>query len=155
MHDPVEIARAFLMESDVDFRVAQLLRGTDFHSRTIAFSQQAVEKIVKACLALRGVVSLEHNLSSLFRALYQTQFPDMDEMILHIDALERHGARPRFPLFHRRDLPLWVPSRDYREEDATRAFQSSEFILGRLKPYLDEALATHPEKWEERGRGES
>jgi hypothetical protein len=39
MHEPGEIARAFLSESDVDYRVAQLLRGTEFHSRTIAFSQ--------------------------------------------------------------------------------------------------------------------
>ena len=84
MHDPEEIARAFLIESDVDYRVTQLLRGTEFHSRTIAFAQQAVEKLVKACLALRGVVTLDHNLSSLFRALYQADFPEMDEVVRHI-----------------------------------------------------------------------
>jgi HEPN domain-containing protein len=140
MHEPEEVARAFLTESDVDYRVAQLLRGTEFHSRTIAFAQQAVEKMVKACLALRGVVTLEHNLSSLFRALYQADFPDMDELVKHIDGLERHGARPRFPLFQRRDLPLWIPSRDYREEDAARAMQSAEYVVQRMKPYLDRIL---------------
>jgi len=140
MHEPKEVARAFLTESDVDYRVAQLLRGTEFHSRTIAFAQQAVEKMVKACLALRGVVTLEHNLSSLFRALYQADFPDMDELVKHIDGLERHGARPRFPLFQRRDLPLWIPSRDYREEDAARAMQSAEYVVQRMKPYLDRIL---------------
>jgi HEPN domain-containing protein len=141
MHEPEEVARAFLTESDVDYRVAQLLRGTEFHSRTIAFAQQAVEKMVKACLALRGVVTLEHNLSSLFRALYQADFPDMDELVKHIDGLERHGARPRFPLFQRRDLPLWIPSRDYREEDAARAMQSAEYVVQRMKPYLDRILS--------------
>jgi len=141
MHDPEEIARAFLIESDVDYRVTQLLRGTEFHSRTIAFAQQAVEKLVKACLALRGVVTLDHNLSSLFRALYHADFPEMDELVRHIDILERHGARPRFPLFQRRDLPLWVPSRDYREEDATRALQSAEYVVQRLRPHLDRILA--------------
>ncbi len=140
MHEPEEVARAFLTESDVDYRVAQLLRGTEFHSRTIAFAQQAVEKMVKACLALRGVVTLEHNLSSLFRALYQADFPDMDELVKHIDGLERHGARPRFPLFQRRDLPLWIPSRDYREEDAARAMQSAEYVVQRVEPYLDRIL---------------
>jgi len=140
MHEPEEVARAFLTESDVDYRVAQLLRGTEFHSRTIAFAQQAVEKMVKACLALRGVVTLEHNLSSLFRALYQADFPDMDELVKHIDGLERHGARPRFPLFQRRDLPLWIPSRDYREEDAARAMQSAEYVVQRMNPYLDRIL---------------
>jgi HEPN domain-containing protein len=140
MHEPGEIARAFLTESDVDYRVAQLLRGTEFHSRTIAFAQQAVEKLVKACLALRGVVTLEHNLSSLFRALYQADLPDMDEMIKHIEDLERHGARPRFPLFQRRDLPLWIPSRDYREEDAARAMYSAEYVVQRVKPHLHRIL---------------
>lgn len=140
MHDPTEISRAFLIESDVDYRVAQLLRGTPFHSRTIAFAQQAVEKLVKACLALRGVVTLEHNLSSLFRALYQADFPDMDGLVKQIDDLERHGARPRFPLFQRRDLPMWVPSRDYREEDAARAMQNAEYVVQRVKPYLDRTL---------------
>jgi HEPN domain-containing protein len=140
MHEPGEIARAFLSESDVDYRVAQLLRGTEFHSRTIAFAQQAVEKLVKACLALRGVVTLEHNLSSLFRALYQADLPDMDELIKHIEDLERHGARPRFPLFQRRDLPLWIPSRDYREEDAARAMFSAEYVVQRVKPHLHRIL---------------
>jgi HEPN domain-containing protein len=141
MHEPGEIARAFLTESDVDYRVAQLLRGTEFHSRTIAFAQQAVEKLVKACLALRGVVTLEHNLSSLFRALYQAELPDMDELVKHIEELERHGARPRFPLFQRRDLPLWIPSRDYREEDAARAMYSAEYVVQRVKPHVHRILA--------------
>lgn len=141
MHEPEEIARAFLTESDVDYRVAQLLRGTEFHSRTIAFAQQAVEKVVKACLALRGVVTLEHNLSSLFRALYSADFPEMDEMVKHIDGLERHGARPRFPLFQRRDLPLWVPSRDYREEDAAHAMECADYVVQRVKPYLERTLS--------------
>lgn len=140
MHEPGEIARAFLTESDVDYHVAQLLRGTEFHSRTIAFAQQAVEKLVKACLALRGVVTLEHNLSSLFRALYRADLPDMDELIKHIEDLERHGARPRFPLFQRRDLPLWIPSRDYREEDAARAMHSAEYVVQRVKPHLHRIL---------------
>jgi HEPN domain-containing protein len=140
MHEPEEIARAFLVESGVDYRVAQLLRGTEYHSRTIAFAQQAVEKLVKACLALRGVVTLDHNLSSLFRALYQVEVPDIDEVVRHIDVLERHGARPRFPLFQRRDLPLWLPSRDYQEEDATRAMQSADYVVQRLQPYVDRHL---------------
>ena len=140
MHEPKEIARAFLVESDVDYRVAQLLRGTEYHSRTIVFAQQAVEKLVKACLALRGVVTLEHNLSSLFRALYQADLPDMDELVKRIEELERHGARPRFPLFQRRDLPLWIPSRDYREEDAARAMYSAEYVVQRVKPHLQRIL---------------
>jgi HEPN domain-containing protein len=64
----------------------------------------------------------------------------MDDLVKQIDELERHGARPRFPLFQRRDLPMWVPSRDYREEDADRAMQSAEYVIQRVKPYLDRTL---------------
>ncbi len=141
MHEPGEIARAFLAESDVDYRVAHLLRGTEFHSRTIAFAQQAVEKLVKACLALRGVVTLDHNLSSVFRALYQADVPDVEELAKHIDELERHGVRSRFPLFQRRDLPMWVPSRDYQEADATHALERAVYVMQRLKPFLERSLA--------------
>jgi HEPN domain-containing protein len=54
MHDPEEINYAFLIERRGLPR-DPVAAGTEFHSRTIAFAQQAVEKLVKACLALRGL----------------------------------------------------------------------------------------------------
>jgi len=141
MHEAREIARAFLIESEVDYQISQLLSGTEYHSRTIYFVQQAVEKIVKACLSLKNIRTVDHNLSALFAAVYQENFSNMDDLVRGIDSLERHGARVRFPLFQRPDLPIWIPSRSYTDGDAGRAMRTGEAVFGALKAYLDQALA--------------
>ena len=50
-----EIARAYLIESEVDFEIARILYQNGFNSRTVFFAQQSSEKIVKACLSLKGI----------------------------------------------------------------------------------------------------
>ena len=140
MHAPQDVAQAFLIEGEVDIALAKLLSGTEYHSRTIYFAQQAGEKMVKACLALKGVYTTDHNLSSTFRAVYESVFPEMEEIVRDMDALERHGARVRFPLFSRADLPLWIPSKSYTEEDALRALRSGEHLCDVLKRYLGKTL---------------
>lgn len=140
MHEAREIARAFFIESEVDYRIAQLLSGTEYHSRTIYFIQQAVEKIVKACLSLKNIRTVDHNLSALFAAVYQEDFRNMDDLVRGIDSLERHGARVRFPLFQRPDLPIWIPSRSYTDGDAGRAMRTGDVVYRSLKGYLDQVL---------------
>jgi len=141
MHEPQAIAKAYLIESEVDYKIAVLLSGTEYHSRTIFLAQQAVEKMVKACLALRSITTTDHNMSSLFKAVYGPELPDANELVRAVDALERHGARVRFPLFHRPELPIWIPSQSYREEDARRALQTATTVINALRPYVDKALA--------------
>ncbi len=140
MHDPRAIAKAYQTESEVDYKVAMLLSGTEHHSRTIFLAQQAVEKMVKACLALRGIYTTDHNMSSLFKAVYGPELPGAAELVAAVDALERHGARVRFPLFQRPELPIWIPSQSYREEDAQRALQTATTVIGALRAYIDKAL---------------
>jgi hypothetical protein len=40
---------------------------------------------------------------------------------------------------------MWVPSRDYREADAARALESADYVVQRLKPYLDRKVPRSPE----------
>lgn len=141
MHEPKAIARAYLIESEVDFQVATLLGGTEYHSRTIFLAQQAAEKMVKACLAVRGITTTDHNMSSLFKAVFGAELPQAGEVVRAVDALERHGARVRFPLFQRPELPIWIPSQGYRQEDAQRALALAGGVMAALRPYLDGALA--------------
>ncbi|HEY7677099.1 MAG TPA: HEPN domain-containing protein [Candidatus Methylomirabilis sp.] len=141
MHEPGAIAKAYLIESEVDYKVAVLLSGTEYHSRTIFLAQQAVEKMVKACLALRGIYTTDHNMSSLFKAVYGPELPGAAELVRDVDALERHAARVRFPLFQRPELPIWIPSHSYRGEDARRALQTATTVIDALRAYIDKALA--------------
>ena len=53
--DYSEVARAFVKEAKVDLRSARLLSDGGEHSRAVAACQQAVEKAVKAALALKGI----------------------------------------------------------------------------------------------------
>ncbi len=140
MHEPRAIAKAYMIESEGDYKVAVLLSGTEYHSRTIFLAQQAVEKMVKACLALRGIYTTDHNMSSLFKAVYGPELPGAAELAAAVDALERHGARVRFPLFQRPELPIWIPSQSYREEDARRALQMATMVISALRAYIDKTL---------------
>ena len=140
MHEPSAIAKAYLIESEVDYKVAVLLSGTEYHSRTIFLAQQAVEKMVKACLALRGIYTTDHNMSSLLKAVYGPELPGAADLVRDVDALERHGARVRFPLFQRPELPIWIPSQAYREEDARRALQTATTVINALRAYIGKAL---------------
>jgi len=61
--DYSEIARAFVKEAKVDLRSARLLSDGGAYSRAVAACQQAVEKVVKAALALEGIIVLEHQVA--------------------------------------------------------------------------------------------
>ena len=140
MHEPRAIARAYVIESDVDYKVAKLLAGTEYHSRTIFLAQQAAEKLVKACLAVRGIYTTDHNMSSLLKAVYGDELPEADAVGRAVDLLDRHGARVRFPLFQRPELPIWIPSQSYRREDAQRALDLATSVIDSLRPYLERAI---------------
>jgi HEPN domain-containing protein len=135
-----EIARAFLIESEVDFQIARILYQNGFNSRTVFFAQQASEKIVKACLALKGIFITDHNLSSVFTNVYRDQIQEMDRIISAITELERHGTRSRFPLYHRPNLPIWIPSNEYKEDDAMNCLANLEVIFKTLKIFIDNKI---------------
>ncbi len=135
-----EIARAYLIESEVDFEVSRILYQNGFNSRTVFFTQQASEKIVKACLALKGIYITDHNLSSIFTNVFREQIPEVDRILTAITELERHGTRSRFPLYHRPNLPIWIPSKEYKVDDAMNCLANLEIIFKTLKAFLDNNL---------------
>lgn len=135
-----EIARAYSIESEVDFQISRILYQNGFYSRSIFFAQQASEKIMKACLALKEIYITDHNLSSVFANVYRNEIEELDEILRAVNELERHGLRARFPLYHRPSLPIWIPSREYKESDAMKSLTCSEVIYNRLKSFLDDRL---------------
>jgi HEPN domain-containing protein len=135
-----EIARAYCIESEVDFQISRILYQNGFYSRAIFFAQQAAEKIMKACLSLKEIFITDHNLSSVFANVYRNEIEGLDQIIRAVTDLERHGMRARFPLYHRPNLPIWIPSREYREDDAMKSLISSEIIFNKLKQFLDNKL---------------
>jgi HEPN domain-containing protein len=61
-----DIAQAFLKEAEADLRSARLLLAGEEYSQTIVHCQHAVEKILKAALALRNIIiTRQHAVSGL------------------------------------------------------------------------------------------
>ena len=137
MHKPDQIARAFQIESEVDLKVARLTYENKLYSRTIFSAQQSMEKMVKACLAAKGIYTTDHHISSVFGAVFGSQLEGVQEIVEAIDALESYGARARFPLYRRADLPIWIPSREYGDDHARVALKKAEFVFDRLRPEIE------------------
>ena len=139
-HSPKKIAQAYLLESEVDFQTARVTNSNCIYSRSVYFAQQAVEKAVKACLAMKGIFSSEHNLVAVFSAIFKDQLEDGDKVIEAITFLEKYGARARFPLFQREDLPIWIPSKMLGKKESEEAIFRGEYAFERLKRYLTTIL---------------
>ena len=140
MHSPKDIAEAYLLESSVDIQTARLTHVNGLYSRTIHFAQEAVEKIAKSCLASKGIYTRDHKTSTLFKAVFSSLISNAEEVYQAMLSLEKHGARARFPLYQRTDLPLWVPSKVYGDEEAKEALSQAELVFDTLKEYLEKEL---------------
>jgi HEPN domain-containing protein len=142
VHTPKDIAEAYLLESSIDIQTARLTHVNGLYSRTIHFSQEAVEKITKACLAIKNIYTRDHKTSTLFMAVFSSLISNAESVYQAMLSLEKHGARARFPLYQRTDLPLWVPSKVYGEEESKEALSQAEMVFESLKPYIDQELNT-------------
>lgn len=104
-------------------RSAGLLLDGKEYSQTIVHCQHAVEKILKAALALRNiVVTTKHVVSPDFVAAY-SDFAEVNKVALAASTLEKEGTRTEYPFFGRRDLPIWVPSEQYDEAEPKTHWQ--------------------------------
>jgi HEPN domain-containing protein len=144
MHDPKHVAEAFLIESGADFQAAKVLFRSGSHARSIYMAQQSVEKALKAALALKEIFTSDHHLSPIFLALYGETLPDIDRLVTAVQALERLGARARFPLYHRSDLPIWIPSRHFTKRDSAQALTHCELVYQNVKTYLVDDIGLDP-----------
>lgn len=140
MHSPLDIAEAYLLESSIDIQTAKLTHANGLYSRTIHFAQEAVEKITKAYLATKNIYTRDHKTSTLFMAVFGSKLDQANEIFQAMITLEKHGARARFPLYQRTDLPLWVPSKVYGKEESGEALSQAELIYNTLKPYVEMEL---------------
>lgn len=131
-----DIARALLTESAADLAAARALARSGIHARSIAHCQQTVEKALKAALAVRHVVVTDrHDVSEDFR----DTFPDWSsahELAELAADLEDLGSRTEYPLFGRRDLPVWVPSEHYTEADSRQSLDKAVRVFEAVTDWL-------------------
>ncbi|MBI5440791.1 MAG: HEPN domain-containing protein [Deltaproteobacteria bacterium] len=136
MHVPQKVSEAFLIESGADFHASKILFRSGSFARSVYLAQQSVEKALKAALALKGIFSTDHNLSPIFSAVFAASFADMGRLVTAVQSLERLGAKARFPLYHRDDLPIWIPCREFGKREAASALTDCEFVYQTVRGYL-------------------
>ena len=138
MFEPAKISDAFITESRLDMLSAKLLFDKEIYSRAVYFAQQSSEKAIKSCLALRNIISGEHKVTVFFEEEFRNDFDSevFAEILRNARELEVHGIKTRYPLFSRSDMPLWIPSQEYTEEDAREAIRKSSFILDSLEKFI-------------------
>ena len=131
-----DIARSLLIEAYADLEAARVLEEAGIYARCLAHCQHAVEKALKAALAIRGVIVTDrHEVSEDFRETY-ADWPLCQELAEIAFDLESIGFRTEYPLFGRRDLPIWIPSERYTEAEAKEALQGASRVFQAIENYL-------------------
>lgn len=138
MKDPHEIAEAFIVEANDDIKAASVLFANEMFSKSMEHSQKAIEKIMKAGLVLKGVILAEHQIPGYFISEFKDVLPA--ELITMIkDAavhLESKGTRFEYPLFGREDLPIWIPSKEITEADASENYRIAREVFDGILNFL-------------------
>jgi len=145
-----DIARALLREAYADLDAARALRQAGVYARCMAHCQHTVEKALKAVLAVRDVIITDHHdVSEDFRQTC-ADWSLCGELADIAMAMESIGFRTEYPLFGRRDLPVWIPSERYTELDASEALRKATQVFEAVENYLAVEHDVHPQT---RGEG--
>lgn len=133
-----DVCIAFIIDAKEDVKAADVLLKNDIFSKSVYHSQQAVEKSLKAVLALNGIfITDEHVVSDKFSLLF-SKFNKVREVANEAKFLERQGSKSRYPLFRDPIKPIWIPSQEYKKDDAKKAFEKANFVFKKILEFLDE-----------------
>ena len=133
-----EIVEAFIKEAEADLRSARLLLTGKEYSQTVVHCQHAVEKILKSALAFRNIIITKQHVVS---PDFVVAFPDLAEanqIAMAASSLEKEGTRTEYPFFGRSDIPIWIPSEQYKEGDARDALEKAEYVYQTVMAFLKE-----------------
>ena len=133
-----DICIALMIDAIDDLKAADVLLKNNIFSKSVYHSQQAVEKSLKAVLALNAIfITDEHVVSDKFSLLF-AKFNRVKEVADEAKFLERQGSKSRYPLFRDPIKPIWIPSREYKKDDAIKAYDKANFVLTKITEFLDE-----------------
>jgi HEPN domain-containing protein len=133
----MEIARAFLIEANSDYDVVSKLIENRKYNIAAYHAQQAVEKLLKSCLAAEGKIGIyKHEIFSFFLNAFDEKI-DKETMINLEDAivpLEENWAISRYPDWSVK--PIWIPSQQFTLENAQMCEARMQTVFNILVPLL-------------------
>ncbi len=126
-----QIAQAFRLEAETDLAMAELAYENGIYSRCVAMSQQVVEKMLKAALAMVGFFGLKkHEMVDHFAVEYNKiltkEFINKIADLAH--PIEDEWVRSRYPDWADETQPVCAPSEQYSKDDAEEALSGAKAV---------------------------
>ncbi len=132
-----DIAKALLIEANNDYDIVSLLIDNEKYNLAVYHAQQAVEKLLKACLAAEGKIGIyKHEIFSFFLNEFNAKI-NTEMMKLLEDAivpLEESWANSRYPDWS--SEPIWIPSQQYTLDNAKMSETRMRTVFEILVPFL-------------------
>ncbi|VVB92367.1 HEPN domain protein [uncultured archaeon] len=133
----LDVAKAYLIEANNDYDVVSMLIEKEKFNLAVYHAQQAVEKLLKACLAAEGKIGIyKHEIFSFFLKEFEDK---MDAQIMvtleeGVVPLEENWAISRYPDWS--DEGIRIPSQIYTLDDAKMNETRMQMVFKILLPFL-------------------
>ena len=135
----IEIAEAYLLEAFSDYDTVPILISHEKYNLAVYHAQQAVEKLLKACLAAEGAIGIyKHEVFRYFQDVFHTKIDaqSMDIIEENLIELEEEWALSRYPDWEAE--PIWIPSRGYTKQHAEERRNNMNMVFEILTKFLKE-----------------
>jgi HEPN domain-containing protein len=127
-----QIARAFHLEAKADLVLAELAYNNGIYSRCVSMSQQTLEKILKASLAIVGFYGFrKHEILQYFIQEYTGIIENelINKIANFTKPVEAEWVRSRYPDWDDSSQSVWIPSEHYSKGDAEKALSSAKNVF--------------------------
>lgn len=137
MIQKLDVAKAYLIEANNDYDVVSMLIEKKKFSIAVYHAQQAVEKLLKACLAAEGKIGIyQHEIFSFFLNAFSDKIDNETMVVLEeaVVPLEENWAISRYPDWSVK--PIWIPSQQITLDNANLNETRMRSVFEILLPFL-------------------
>ncbi len=137
MTQSTDIAKAYFIEAKSDYDVVPILVDKRKYNIAAYHAQQAVEKLLKACLAAEGKIGIyKHEIFSFFLNEFKDKIDDVTMTKLEdaVIPLEENWAISRYPDWSIK--PIWIPSQQFTLDNAIMSETRMRTVFEILIPFL-------------------
>ena len=123
------ISNSFIKTAKSDLNSARILLKNKEYSNSLYHSQQAIEKILKAMLALKGRFIYKHEVIAEFCKVFQKALSqDFIELVKDKGfRIEQEGSSFRYPDFS--GIEIFDPAEEFDKEDAKEGYKTAQKIV--------------------------
>jgi len=130
------LAREYYETAVSNFNAAKTLLREKFFSEAVFFTQQTVEKIAKAILALAGQTVAGHEVSGWLALEIGDKVEEPRKIIQIVSELESYVTKSQYPFRIRNKI---ISPKEFFTEERTRAIlKKAEFAFKKLEMLLRE-----------------